>query len=93
LLLLARLYSGATEITYVVVRKPFQPNKQLPLLKPESYDSVVRITEVIPEPPGYILWPLQTATVSVLEKFHSSGITTAEYRLVLGGMHLSNFVG
>jgi hypothetical protein len=67
--LLVGLCSGAPEIAYVWLWKPFQPHTQGPHLQHKSYESCVRVTDGIPLPTGHPLWPLQTSTFSIREKY------------------------
>jgi len=72
-LLLAGVYSGAPEIACTLMRKLFQPHTQGVPLQRESDELFVRVTDRFLLPPGHPLMPSQTLTLSVLEKFRSSG--------------------
>jgi len=66
---LVGLYSGAPEIACILLGKPFQPHRQGPALLYESYECYVHVTDGIPLPTGHPLWPSQTSTFSVVEKY------------------------
>jgi len=90
---LVGLYSGAPEIASVLLGKLFQPHTQGPPLPYESYESCVRVNDGIPLPTGHPLWPSQTSTFSVVEKYPSCGKIASVQRLVLWGIDPSDFVG
>ena len=82
-LLLTGLYSGAPEIAYISLRKPFQPHTQGPPFQYKSKETFVCVPDGIALPTGHLLWPLQTSTFSVLQKLLSSGKIASTHRLVL----------
>jgi hypothetical protein len=80
---LGGLFSGAPEIAYVLLWKPFKPHTQGLPLQHKSYKSLVRVTDWIPLPTGHPHWPLQTSTVSVVENYPSFGTVACGHCLVL----------
>jgi hypothetical protein len=62
-------------------------------LQLKSYDYFGRITDGIPLATAHPLCPLQTSTLSVLEKYPASGNIASVHCLVLRGMDLGDFVG
>jgi hypothetical protein len=90
---LVGLYSGASELFYVLLWKPFLPHTQWSSLQHESDKSCVRVTDVILLPTGHQLWPSQTSTLSGVEKYPSTCKIALVHRLVLRGIDPSDFVG
>jgi hypothetical protein len=71
--LLVRLCTGAPDVAYVWLWKPFERHTQQRQLPQKSYESDVRVTDVIPFPTGHPLWPSQTSTFCVCKKYPTSG--------------------
>lgn len=59
---LVGLKSGASEIAYVLLQKPFQPHIQRLPVQHNSYEYRVLVSDEFPFPMGNALWHLQTST-------------------------------